>query len=668
MGGTVFTRAVQLRSSPARHASEPSAPDERNAAPPSSRRSRLRRRRVLALLVLLLLAVVVVLGVLAIPLWHARAEAKAAENHLAQAQDALSAHHLGPARSSIKKAQAEIDAAQHHANGFGSDVWSYVPVFGGVVDDARHLVDALDHATQVGALGTQAYAGAIGPHSKLVTGDTVDMPALERLATTVSAIGPHLDAAQSDVAAIHADAPFLGPKIATLRDQASTQLTSAQTSYQTYAPLMRQLPGVLGANGPRRYLIAMMNPSELRYSGGATLTMSMLDLSSGRISFGKSYTIADVDVQQPFLRWPRVEGNVLLRPNRRRLTAATFSPWWRASGEELSRAWHAQTGQHVDGVFAIDLQALAGLFRLTGPVQVAGYGELNAANLVGTLAGSYDRFQDASQRHALNLAVIPAFRQRFLEGGKFVQKAQLLQAQAQGRHFVTYFRDGGAQRAFSKIGFDGDLSRTPHDYIGVFSQNLNGSKTDYWQHRQITSNVDLHADGSAGVRLKVDVSNQAPPYALPGADPLRGYTTRYLRTLVGVFFPRQAKIANVTANGQPYTPHVRRPKVPGVLNRKYFNYPASVPRTTTASVTAHYKVPSAAEVTSDSTMTYELDVDPQDLVNPETLAVSVTFPKGWSATSLPSGWRATADGASWTGVVATKLHAEIPLEKSSATS
>ncbi len=30
----------------------------------------------------------------------------------------------------------------------------------------------------------------------------------------------------------------------------------------------------------------------------------------------------------------------------------------------------------------------------------------------------------------------------------------------------------------------GDLSTTDHDYLGVFTQNINASKSDYWQKRQ----------------------------------------------------------------------------------------------------------------------------------------------------------------------------------------
>jgi hypothetical protein len=410
----------------------------------------------------------------------------------------------------------------------------------------------------------------------------------------------------------------------------------------------------------------MMNPAEQRFSGGATLTMSLLRFSDGKVSFGKSYTVAEIDAQQPYLRWRRVHGNVLLGSGPRRLTAATFSPWWQVSGEELSRAWQAQTGQRVDGVFAIDVQALAGLFGLTGPIEVPGYGQLNAGNLVRTLAGSYNQYQDPAQRHDLNLAIIPAFRERFLTGGKFVQKGQLLLSQAKARHVALYFRDHRAEKAFSAIGFSGNLARTRNDYIGVFSQNLNGSKTDYWQHREIASQVNLHADGSAEVRLDVDVTNAAPPYTLPTPDPKVGYSTRYLGTLIGVFLPRYATLGPVTANGAPYTPRMHRTNVSRVLNRRYFAYPTMLAQGTTAKLQSDYTVPFAAEVTSDRTMTYRLDVDPQDLVDPEHLDVSVSFPKGWSPTSLPEGWQATRNGARWKGPVTTSMHVEIPLEKTSA--
>lgn len=667
----MFTRGVQLRSSQSdptsesasESASEPTDHDDSTVVAPPSRRRRMGRGRALLLLILLVVVLLGALALLAVPLLHARSSAKAAEADLSDAHAALTAHKIAAARTSIKSAQTEIASAQSDANGFASDVWIHVPLLGSAVGDARHLVDALDEATQVGELGTQAYAGAIGPQSKLVTGSSVDMPALQKLSATVESIGPHLEAAQADVAAIQGNAPFLGAKITSLRDQASTQLDSAQSSYDTYQPLLKQLPMVLGADGPRQYLIALMNPSEQRFSGGATLTMSMLHFSDGHISFGKSYSVAEIDAQQPFLRWPPVPGNVFLSTNERRLTAATYSPWWQVSGEELSRAWQAQTGRRVNGVFAIDLQALAELFRLTGPVQVAGYGELNADNLVSTLAGSYSQFQDPTARHQLNLAVIPAFREKFLTGGKFVEKGQLLLNEAKARHVALYFRHRGAQHAFSRIGFSGNLSTTGQDYIGVFSQNLNGSKTDYYQKREITSQVDLRADGSAKDRLQVKLTNAAPPWSQPTPDPKTGYTTSWLGTLYGIFLPRHSQLGPVVADGASVTPTLHVPKVLHVKNRKYFLHKALLDSGQSSTVSASYVVPHAALVNPDGTMTYRLDVDPQDLVVPEVLHVTVRFPAGWSATSLPPGWKATSGGATFDGPVTTALSFEIPLSK-----
>ena len=68
-------------------------------------------------------------------------------------------------------------------------------------------------------------------------------------------------------------------------------------------------------------------------------------------------------------------------------------------------------------------------------------------------------------------------------------KLGALVSSADGRHFFTYFRQGSIQRPFAQLGLSGDLAHTGHDYIGVFTQNLNGSKVDYWQRRSVASTV-----------------------------------------------------------------------------------------------------------------------------------------------------------------------------------
>jgi Protein of unknown function (DUF4012) len=586
-----------------------------------------------------LVVVLVALVVLALPLLKARSEAKSAMASLQDANAALQAHQFGQARTSIDAAQSQVRSAEDHSDGFGGDVWAHVPVFGGAVQDARHLVSALDQATAVGDLGLRTYLHAAGPHASLIEHNQVDMASLRRLVALTSRIGPHLDQADSDLAAVQADTPFVGSKIDSLRTSADDQLSSVRSSYDRYEPLLHQLPSILGAEGRRSYLLAILNPAEQRYSGGATLSMSTLRVADGRIGFGPSYTVADIDRVQPFLHWQKVRGNVFHRSDPTRLTAATFSPWWQVSGEELLRAWGAQTSQRPNGLIVIDLQGLAGLFSITGPVQVAGYGELNAGNLVHTLAGSYDTFQDQTQRHDLNEAIVPAFRSRLLTGGKFLEKGQSLMASAQGRHFATYFRDPSTQQAAQVAGMAGNLSDSTHDYVGVFSQNLNGSKADYWQHRTVASTVRLRKDGSAVDHVTVTTSNPAPAFTQPITDPKSGYLTRWLGTLVGVFLPQGTDLRHVTVDGKPRENlHMRVPKVAGVYNRPVLRQFQMMAPDSTHRLQASYRVPSAAVVSSTGDLTYELALDPQDLVNPQTNQVSLHIPDGYHFGALPAGW------------------------------
>ena len=164
--------------------------------------------------------------------------------------------------------------------------------------------------------------------------------------------------------------------------------------------------------------------------------------------------------------------------------APTFSPWWSVSGEELLRGYEATyPGHEARRRVRPRPPGTRDVFRVTGPVDLPHFGTITADNLVHTLAGSYGDFASVEVRHQLNEELIPAFRQKFFEGGRMSDKLTALVDSADGRHFFTYFREDSIQRPFARLGLSGDLAHTGHDYIGVFTQNLNGSKVDYWQRR-----------------------------------------------------------------------------------------------------------------------------------------------------------------------------------------
>ncbi len=164
----------------------------------------------MAVVVLLLVVGGVALAVLSRPLLDAKREADAAQSDLKLAKTELSQQHLAQARLYIAEARTHVDAAHSDAHGLGADVWSVVPVAGGAVDDARHLVDALDETTSVAELGAETYPMVTGADSHLVNGQQVDLKVLQKVVDQTAQIGTHLDQAMADVNEVQGNTPIVG--------------------------------------------------------------------------------------------------------------------------------------------------------------------------------------------------------------------------------------------------------------------------------------------------------------------------------------------------------------------------------------------------------------------------------------------------------------------------
>ena len=77
------------------------------------------------------------------------------------------------------------------------------------------------------------------------------------------------------------------------------------------------------------------------------------------------------------------------------------------------------------------------------------------------------------------------------------------------------------------------------------------SKSDYWQRRTVSTDVALREDGSARVRMEVEVHNDSPPYVQPVPDPRQGYFTRWNTLSVAPFLPTGATFDSVEVDGEP---------------------------------------------------------------------------------------------------------------------
>ncbi len=597
--------------------------------PRTTSRRLIRPATLIGALFLLLVALVL----LAIPFLKAPGNATGAKADLEAAKTSLAAGDVEGAQASVQSARRHADQVQDAMQGIGGDIWSLVPVLGEPVSDVRHLGNALDHLTTAAEAALVVWPTVTGKDSTLFGDRSIDVPVLRQLVKAVDEASLNLDAAQLELGQVDDSALGLGTRLADARDEATAVINPLAADARRAKPLAGVLPDVFGADEDRTYLLALLNPSEQRFSGGVPLTMVPLEVSGGRLTVGEARDASDPDLYRVG-RWDRVEGNPF-HTGKLRLSTATGAPDWSVSGEELLRGWARRTGQEMDGLIAVDVVALADLLRITGPVDAPVYGQLDASNFTQAMVGDYDAFPDNEARHDLNRAIVPVFAERILSPGQGVDKINSLRDSARGRHFAMWMRDPALQSAVSDIGLAGELSDTTHDYLAVFNQNTNESKSDYWQRRTITSDVALREDGSAKVRLTISVYNDSPPYANTQYGDNRGGSprTRWNGMTLGVFLPDGVEVTSANAAGNPQGTNVF-----DYYGRPYKLFRLTLPPQKTREAVLEYVVPAAADAPGDGTLTYRLDATPQGMVIPEALSVTVTWPKGYDVSELPEGW------------------------------
>ncbi|MGE5763368.1 MAG: DUF4012 domain-containing protein [Mycobacterium leprae] len=435
--------------------------------------------------------------------------------------------------------------------------------------------------------------------------------------------------------------------VAEARDEALRQVRALQPRVGELAAALTVLPEAVGVRSPRTYLLAVLNPAELRPSGGAPLSIALLRFDKGRMTIenrGQTAELTRDSVQEnPPLTWDGLARDPWFPRFADRFANAAMSPDWPTSAEELRRAYAAQfRTDRPAGVIALDAVGLAELLRATGPIEAPGYGTLTSENLVQTLLvdayADFDTPFSQGERRALNNRLVDMMIDRLTKGDRMLEMAKALGRAAQGERFRLYFRNPTLQRAVASHGMDGALTRAPHDYLGVFTKNGNGSKLDVFEQREIHQLVRLRRDGTVRVTRTVSISNAAPPSPFGRRYPA-GYFSRLLKSLVVGYVPATAREVRLSLNGSQV------PKPPTLYEGGFRVVLGSVELWPGES--APYEV-SYTLPESEPRSTYALTADPQPLVRPSSLRIDVVAPPGEEFAGARN-WIVKGGRARWSG-------------------
>ena len=358
------------------------------------------------------------------------------------------------------------------------------------------------------------------------------------------------------------------------RTQLLGQLDDMVSQLDTTRDVVALVPPMLGADGPRRYILAFENNTEARGLGGLPGAYAVLKADRGKLSFEhfgadndfNGVTISTKGLDPTFLT--HAAGSAVNRV----FVNSTVSPHFPYAATILMRYWQARTGQRLDGALATDPSALSMLLAVAGPTRLADGTVLNAANVVPlTERDAYARFDDPVQRKQFLVLVAKAVADDVLQRGPShaASMAQALGAAVGQRRLLVYSTHPAEQQVLARRPVGGTLSDTTGPFSGVVINNGGGNKLDYYLARDVTYRTESCQGDPRRTTVTIRLTNRAPRKGLttyvagradlpPGTVPagtnrllVDYYATKGAAFSGGTLDGRQALLSIDTANGRP---------------------------------------------------------------------------------------------------------------------
>ncbi|MEV4812347.1 DUF4012 domain-containing protein [Micromonospora avicenniae] len=316
----------------------------------------------------------------------------------------------------------------------------------------------------------------------------------------------------------------------------------------------RLLPTLLGADGPRRYLLVSQNPAELRATGGMFGAYALIEAKDGRVQMGRQASSASLGQFNPPLRVPKEVRAIWADLPGMYPADVNLTPHFPTAAALYRDMFDRRTGTKVDGVLAVDPVVLSYLLKATGPVMVPGGVPLASDTVVRTLLNeSYQRLEPEKQDSFFSAAAAAVFDALFT---KNVDPRVLLSAFDRAvteRRILFWSARPEEQRQFGDSRLAGILpEQDTVPTVGVFLNDGSGAKLGYYLRPAATLTVgECRPDGRRELRLRVTLQSTAPKTGLSesilglgmAGDP---YT---VRTLVSIFTPTGGAVLDARLDG-----------------------------------------------------------------------------------------------------------------------
>ncbi|MEU6322695.1 DUF4012 domain-containing protein [Streptomyces sp. NPDC047009] len=578
------------------------------AVPESPARRKRRRVRLLlwVLMGLLLTGLVwiVVTGLMA------RAELVGSRNDLRTLRSSMtgtggpaSTAERGASRSELalrtaRSAAAHAERAHWLTTGPAWYVAARLPFVGGSFETVRGTAEVVD---RLAGKALPAVVRTVGRLTANAGGKHLNLAELRRAA-------PDLEHAAHEAALARTEADSLPrrtwlPPVDRVRGQLLATLDRVAPAMENAAVGARLLPPMLGEGGLRRYLLVFQNPAEARGTGGMPGAYAVLTADKGALAlpeFGPDSEMMaarpKIDLGAEFTAMYGQYDSVMTWPN------SNMSPHFPYAARIWSAAWHAKSGEHVDGVLSLDPGAVAGLLAAVGPARMTDGTLVTAANVVDlTERTNYVMYSDQFRRKAFLLDVARAAAGRLLTAaGDNQRRPALLRGLYEvlrSGQMSVWSAHANEQHELAARPVGGSVPQGSEPYAGLVVNNAAGTKLDYYLDRTLEWSSGRCTAAGREVTVKAVLTNRAPSTGLPTYVTDRLDKPSYAarpgdnRLLVSYFATAGARLVEASVGG-------KRPFASPGTERGHpvFTFDVEVPRGESRTLTLHLLEPPSDHV------------------------------------------------------------------------
>lgn len=371
-------------------------------------------------------------------------------------------------------------------------LFGWLPVVGGDLRAAPHLLTVADGLSEAGSLAcdllapalSDVEAGGFSPEeavSLLAAGQ-------EEMTQAAAAVARAEEAwAQVPVASLY---PPLGDRAALVE----RGLSLLRAGFQAAA----LAPPLLGTDAPRTYLVLALNEDELRAGGGFISGVGEIHLAAGRVvtmTFRDSYAVDDFTQPYPLPPEPLSRfmdiGLWVFRDS-------NWSPDFPTAARQAIALYRPGYPVTVDGVVALDQQAVQALIAALGPLtlddgtQVTGADILDYIRVAWNPAGGETTPEWWRNRKAFMGLIAGAAWERVQSGAvDWVALGRAALRLLDEKHLLVYLVQPEAEAILSSLGWDGALRAGPGDYLLVVDTNMGFNKVNARVQEEIVYRVDL---------------------------------------------------------------------------------------------------------------------------------------------------------------------------------